>query len=78
MYILLKLTGWTQTTYISITKSSGYMLSHLPKGFTFSDTTACRSLEPGGLIQDTDWCGCPVYGIHIKTSIKKVIKKIAS
>jgi len=32
MYILLKPAAWTQTTYISITKSGGYMLSHLPNG----------------------------------------------
>ena len=30
MYILLKFAAWMQTTYISITKSGGYMLSPLP------------------------------------------------
>jgi len=30
LYILIKLAAWTQTTYISITKSGGYMLPHLP------------------------------------------------
>jgi len=50
----------------------------IPKGFTFSDRTACRSLEPEGLIQETDWCGCPVYATHTNTSIKKAIKKTAS
>jgi hypothetical protein len=47
----------------------------IPEDLNFSDTTACRSLEPGGLILETDWCGCPVYGTQINTSIQKVIKK---
>jgi hypothetical protein len=41
----------------------------IPEGLNFSDMTACRSLESGGLIQETHWCGCPVYGTHINTSI---------